>query len=80
MAELKPYKGGYYLWLYVPSIPAAAIFTVLFALATGYISWRMIKSRAWFCTVLIIGGLCMSSLRLGFIPRPPDYPPNALVT
>lgn len=61
MAQLKPYKGGYYLWLYIPSTPAAAVFTALFALATAYISWRMIKTRAWFCTVLIVGGLRKST-------------------
>ncbi|KAF7554645.1 hypothetical protein G7Z17_g2780 [Cylindrodendrum hubeiense] len=57
MTELKPYKGGYYLWLYVPSTPAAALFTALFALGTAYISWRMFKTRTWFCTAFIIGGI-----------------------
>ncbi|CAH0028110.1 unnamed protein product [Clonostachys rhizophaga] len=57
MAELKPYRGDYYLWLYLPSTVAGAIFTTLFVLSTAFVAWRMIKSRAWFCTVFIIGGL-----------------------
>ncbi|KAH7123153.1 RTA1 like protein-domain-containing protein [Dactylonectria macrodidyma] len=57
MPELKPYRGDYYLWKYIPSTPAAAIFTALFALGTVYIAWRMFRSRAWFCTSFIIGGL-----------------------
>uniref|UniRef100_A0A0B7JU48 RTA1 like protein n=1 Tax=Bionectria ochroleuca TaxID=29856 RepID=A0A0B7JU48_BIOOC len=57
MAELKPYRGDYYLWLYLPSTVAGGIFTALFVLSTAFVAWRMIKSRAWFCTVFIIGGL-----------------------
>lgn len=57
MPELKPYRGDYYLWRYIPSTPAAGIFTALFALGTAYIAWRMFKSRAWFCTAFVIGGL-----------------------
>lgn len=30
MAELQQYKGGYYLWRYVPSLAAAALFALLF--------------------------------------------------
>lgn len=62
MAELKPYRGDYYLWLYIPSTAAGALFTALFALGTAAVVWRMIKSRAWFCTVFVIGGFCESAL------------------
>jgi hypothetical protein len=62
MADLKPYRGDYYLWLYVPSTPAAALFTALFALGTAYIIWRMFRSRTWFCTAFVVGGLCTSPL------------------
>ena len=58
MAELKPYRGSYYLWNYVPSTPAAAIFAVLFALGSCYIIWRLIKTRAFFCIAFALGGLC----------------------
>ncbi|VUC26719.1 unnamed protein product [Clonostachys rosea] len=57
MAELKPYRGDYYLWLYLPSTAAGALFTTLFVLSTAFVAWRMIRSRAWFCIVFIIGGL-----------------------
>ncbi|KAJ4223303.1 hypothetical protein NW759_005938 [Fusarium solani] len=57
MAELKPYRGDYYLWLYIPSTPAAALFTALFSLGTAYTMWRMFKSRTWFCTAFVVGGL-----------------------
>ncbi|KAJ4361238.1 hypothetical protein N0V95_002056 [Ascochyta clinopodiicola] len=57
MVQLKPYRGDYYLWNYIPSTPAAVIFAVLFALGTGYIIWRLIRTRAWFCIAFAIGGL-----------------------
>lgn len=60
MVQLKPYRGDYYLWNYIPSTPAAAIFAVLFALGTGHIFWRLIRTRAWFCIAFAIGGLCES--------------------
>ncbi|KAG9252371.1 RTA1 like protein-domain-containing protein [Emericellopsis atlantica] len=56
MAELKSYNG-YYLWQYIPNTAAAALFTALFALGTAVVVWRMIRSRAWFCTVFIIGAI-----------------------
>ena len=61
MAELKPYRGDYYLWLYVPSTVAGGLFTALFALGTAAVVWRMVRSRAWFSTVFVIGGLCESA-------------------
>lgn len=57
MAELQPYRGGYYLWKYLPSIPAAVIFLLLFLASTILISLKIYKARAWFCIVFAIGGL-----------------------
>ncbi|KAM0324882.1 hypothetical protein ACHAQA_007848 [Verticillium albo-atrum] len=57
MAKLEPFRGDYYLWKYLPSIPAAAIFLVLFLAATLAIVWRLWKTRSWFCTAFAIGGL-----------------------
>ncbi|KAK4864379.1 hypothetical protein LT330_009906 [Penicillium expansum] len=57
MAELKPYRGGYYLWKYLPSIPAAVIFLVLFAAATTFHFWKLHRTKAWFCLAFSIGGL-----------------------
>lgn len=68
MAELKPYRGDYYLWLYIPSTPAAALFTALFSLGTAYTMWRMFKSRTWFCTAFVVGGLRMPTLAAKAVP------------
>jgi VIT1/CCC1 family predicted Fe2+/Mn2+ transporter len=61
MAKLEPYKGGYYLWQYVPSIAAAVIFLLLFLSMTALISWRMFKTKTWFCLPFAIGGFCKLS-------------------
>ncbi|KAF2194558.1 RTA1 like protein [Zopfia rhizophila CBS 207.26] len=58
MAQLEPYKGGFYLWNYLPSVPAAVIFILLFLAATAAISWRMYKTRTWFCVPFAVGGFC----------------------
>lgn len=59
MGELKPYKGGYYLWKYVPSLPPAIIFLTLFLAATTFHFWKLHRTKAWFCLPFSIGGLCM---------------------
>jgi hypothetical protein len=60
MAELKPYKGHYYLWQYIPNKAAAVIFLILFLLGTAAITFRMFQTRTWFTCVFVIGGLCTS--------------------
>lgn len=60
MAELKPYKGDFYLWDYLPSTVAAVIFIILFIGATGFVGFRMVKTRTWFSIPFVIGGLCKS--------------------
>ncbi|KAI1763475.1 RTA1-domain-containing protein [Hypoxylon sp. FL1150] len=57
MAELKPYRGDYYLWQYIPSAEAAGVFAALFILGTIYLLWKTVKTRAYFCIVFIIGGI-----------------------
>lgn len=57
MAKLEPYRGDYYLWKYLPSIPAAAIFAALYFIITAAVAWRIWKTRSWFCTVFALGGL-----------------------
>ncbi|KAE8449644.1 hypothetical protein EG329_007974 [Mollisiaceae sp. DMI_Dod_QoI] len=66
MAILKPYKGGYYLWNYIPSVPAAIVFIVLFFLATAGHSFRMFSTRTWFCIPFVLGCLLEA---LGYIAR-----------
>jgi hypothetical protein len=63
MAVLEPYKGGYYLWKYIPSLAAAVIFLLLFIVATGYHSWKLHKTKARFCIAFVIGGICVYSIR-----------------
>lgn len=60
MAKLEPTKGGYYLWNYVPSIAAAIIFILVFLVLTSLVSWRMYKTKTWFCIPFALGGFCKS--------------------
>ncbi|KAK6346117.1 hypothetical protein TWF730_010448 [Orbilia blumenaviensis] len=58
MVELRPVDGSdVFLWKYLPSIPAAALFLVLFAIVTAFHCYRIIKARTWFCTAFAIGGI-----------------------
>ncbi|PCG98267.1 RTA-like protein [Penicillium occitanis (nom. inval.)] len=57
MTVLKPYKGNYYLWYYVPSLPAAIILLVTFIVATTFHIYRLFKTRTWFCIPFCIGGI-----------------------
>ncbi|KAI8966099.1 RTA1-domain-containing protein [Daldinia sp. FL1419] len=56
MAKLEPYIGDYYLWKYVPSLPAAIIFAILFAVTTGVHCYRLYRTKLWFCLPFAIGG------------------------
>ncbi|KAI0592766.1 RTA1 like protein-domain-containing protein [Biscogniauxia sp. FL1348] len=55
LGELLPYRGNYYLWKYVPSVPAAAIFIVLFLLLSIVHNCKMYRSRMWFCIPFVVG-------------------------
>ncbi|KAF7893223.1 uncharacterized protein EAF02_000761 [Botrytis sinoallii] len=57
MAKLEPYSGDYYLWNYIPSMTAAVIFIILFIITTALHTWRMFKTKSWFCTAFCVGGL-----------------------
>ena len=57
MPELKPYKGEYYIWQYVPSRAAGLAFAAMFAIATLVVMFRMIKSRTFFSIPFFLGGL-----------------------
>ncbi|KAH7378001.1 RTA1 like protein-domain-containing protein [Cadophora sp. MPI-SDFR-AT-0126] len=47
----------YLLYRYNPSIAAASVACVLFAIITGVHSFQMYKSRAWFLIPLVLGGI-----------------------
>ncbi|RGP77579.1 rta1 like, partial [Fusarium longipes] len=34
MAQLRPYKGDYFLWEYLPSLPGAIAFAIAFFIIT----------------------------------------------
>ncbi|KAK5020284.1 hypothetical protein LTR16_001809 [Cryomyces antarcticus] len=49
--------AGFRYYHYTPSLPAAALFVVLFALATGLHAYQMFRTRTWFMIAFCIGGL-----------------------
>ncbi|KAH8598860.1 RTA1 like protein-domain-containing protein [Bisporella sp. PMI_857] len=50
-------ENNFVLYRYDPSIPVPAIAAGLFMIVTAVHCWQMYKSRAWFLTPLVIGGL-----------------------
>lgn len=50
--------GGHALYRYSPSLVAAIIAIIAFAILTLLHTYRMIKSKLWFCLPFTIGGLC----------------------
>lgn len=58
MPALKPFKGDVYLWEYVPSLPGAITFAILFLIITILHGWRMYRTKLWFCIPFFIGGVC----------------------
>lgn len=62
MPELKPYRGDFYLWKYVPSPIAAGIVAGCFAVLTLWIVWRIIRTRTRYAIPFAIGGICESNI------------------
>ncbi|KAK0448334.1 RTA1 like protein-domain-containing protein [Desarmillaria tabescens] len=56
----------YQLYHYTPSAIAAAIFAVIFFLSTIFQAWRTFKTRSWYFSAMIIGGLMEG---IGYIGR-----------
>ncbi|KAL6915071.1 hypothetical protein FSST1_012831 [Fusarium sambucinum] len=52
---VEPTKGGIYLWRYLPSAVAAVIFLILFLGSFLYISWKIWKTRTYFCIAFAVG-------------------------
>lgn len=59
MVELEPYKHGYYLWKYMPSLAAAVIFGIMFLGTTVMHFIKIKKWRSRFGLPFAIGGVCM---------------------
>ncbi|KAH7131271.1 RTA1 like protein-domain-containing protein [Dactylonectria macrodidyma] len=57
MARAEPYSGDN-SWRCVPLAVAAGVFCALFFLTTTAHSWRIWRTRAWFCIPFLVGG-CM---------------------
>jgi dolichyl-phosphate-mannose--protein O-mannosyl transferase len=60
MAVLEPYDGDYYLWHYLPSVPAAIIFLLMFLGCTVGLIWRSWKAHVKWCIPFIVGTFCKS--------------------
>ncbi|CZR53714.1 related to Rtm1p [Phialocephala subalpina] len=76
MAVLKPFKGDYYFWKYLPSQVASITFIVLFLVIFVLHSWRICKNRSWFCIWFAIGCLCSNPLTgevVGYASREAAY-------
>lgn len=54
--ELLSYKGDFFLWSYVPSMPAAIIFCIIFLGLSMVHTWKLLRNRMWFCLPFAIGG------------------------
>ncbi|MCJ1413704.1 hypothetical protein MMC32_000028 [Xylographa parallela] len=65
MPTLETWRGSY-LWRYIPSLPAAVTFAVLFGIVTTAHTWKMSKTRTWFCLPFVIGGVFEE---IGYISR-----------
>lgn len=46
------------LWQFDPSLPTAIVATVVYAVATFWITYLTYKYRAWYFVCVPIGGLC----------------------
>jgi hypothetical protein len=63
MAVLEPTHAGYYLWHYLPSVPAAVIFCLFFLLMTAILGWHAYCTHAWtFCAAFLVGDICTFSV------------------
>lgn len=54
-------KQSFTFYNYDPSLPAAAVFVILFALSTLVHIWQMLRSRTWYFIPFLIGCLCKYS-------------------
>lgn len=63
-------EGRYTFYHYSPSLPAAAIFTVLFFISTAWHIWQTGRKRSWFMIAFIIGGISTFTLSFPSIPNP----------
>jgi len=53
----------FHLYQYLPSLAAAAVAVVVFAVLTALHAWRMQKAKAYYFVPFLIGGICKSISR-----------------
>lgn len=75
MAVLQPFRDDYYLWHYLPSVPAAIIFLLTFLGCTLGLSWKSWKAHLKFGIPFIIGTFCQSTKDISA-----NLPPSGLLT
>lgn len=56
MRQPLPYSGTYYLRDYVPSLPAAVSFAVVFGILTIWVVWSCIKTKTTYSIAFAAGG------------------------
>jgi len=71
-------NGDFKLYRYDPSVPLAAVASVLFALLTSLHLFQMYRSRVWFLIPLVLGGICQLTHFLSF-PQPHIISNNRIV-
>ncbi|EMC99939.1 hypothetical protein BAUCODRAFT_356584 [Baudoinia panamericana UAMH 10762] len=59
-------SNTFVFYRYLPSVAAAAIFTVLFGFTTVFHAYQLIRSRTWFMIPFLIGGIFET---IGYIGR-----------
>ncbi|PYH88925.1 RTA1 domain protein [Aspergillus ellipticus CBS 707.79] len=59
-------SDSYELYRYNPSIPAAVIFIIVFAIVTIYHAYLMFRARSWYFTCFALGGIFQV---IGYITR-----------
>ncbi|PVH89003.1 putative RTA1 domain protein [Cadophora sp. DSE1049] len=55
MAVLLPFRGDYYLWNYLPSVPGAVIFLLIFLTLAFLHTWKVWRTGCKFCIFFTIG-------------------------
>jgi hypothetical protein len=63
MPTLEKYLGVVYLWKYIPNLPAAITFAILFLLVSMVHGWIIARTKLWLCLPFFIGGSCKIPLR-----------------
>ena len=52
------------LYRYTPSLPAAVVFAVFFAVLAALHTWRLLRHRAYYFTTFTVGGYCKKTFDL----------------